>query len=320
MVTRAPEESLVFNIVWTGSVFTYLRYFVASQIEQSEARFRFVVNGCPPDQIQLMEAFCCEQPDRVVEVLVVSTEDMIAHGVALDRVRAIRDDGDHFCLIDPDIIARAPWVGAFADRLVDHAVVTSGKEVWSDDNLVPINHPGVAGEHFVDRQGFVFGSPHLALYRRDALDETCARWDVGLGSAGPELRDDTKAAMASLGHEYLVYDTAKIVNALLQHDGHSLIHEDLPQLIHIGGLAHYLAPPAYRTTETGETEPDWTRFDSMTARHEVTRFTARTLRALADHEQPPPVPSGLTPPMQSRLELVRREITALMARYGSEAT
>ncbi len=126
----------------------------------------------------------------------------------------------------------------------------------------------------------MFGSPHLALYRREALDETCARWGVGLGSAGPELRDDTKARMAEMGHgHYIVYDTAKIVNTLLQGDGHPLVHRDLPQLVHIGGLAHYLSPPGYRTTESGEVEPDWTRFEIMTARHEVTRYTARTLRA-----------------------------------------
>jgi hypothetical protein len=41
--------------------------------------------------------------------------------------------------------------------------VTSGKEVWSDDNLVPPGHKGVAGEHFFGQDGFVFGSPHLAI-------------------------------------------------------------------------------------------------------------------------------------------------------------
>ena len=50
---------------------------------------------------------------RVVEVLDVSPDAMIAHGVALDRVRAIRDDGDHFCFIDPDICARGPFLGPF---------------------------------------------------------------------------------------------------------------------------------------------------------------------------------------------------------------
>ena len=53
-MTAAPDEEFVFNIVWTGKVFTYLRYFVASQIAQSEARFRFVVNGCPPEKIALI--------------------------------------------------------------------------------------------------------------------------------------------------------------------------------------------------------------------------------------------------------------------------
>ena len=43
------EADLVFNVVWTGTVFPFLQYFVASQIAQSEARFRFVANGCPPD-------------------------------------------------------------------------------------------------------------------------------------------------------------------------------------------------------------------------------------------------------------------------------
>lgn len=317
-MTPIPERSLVFNIVWTGEVFTYLKYFVASQIDHSEARFRFVVNGCPPAQVAEMEAFAAAHPGRVVEVLEVS-EEMVAHGVALDRVRATRDDGEHFCLIDPDIAATGPWLDEFRALLADHAAVTSGTEVWSDDNLVPVDHPGVAGEHFVDRAGFVFGSPHLALYRRAALDETTARWGVGLGSAGPELRDDTKAAMASMGHQYLVYDTAKITNALLQHDGHRLVHRDLPQLVHIGGLAHYLAPPAYRTTDEGEVEPDWTAYASMAGRHEVTRHTARTLRALAEGEAPPAVPTGLDAAMADRLALVSRTIADLMARYGPSA-
>jgi hypothetical protein len=310
------ESDVVWNVVWTKSVFTYLRLFVASQIDRSEARFRFIANGCPPEQVALMEQLAEGSPDRIVDVTVASVDDMIAHGVSLDRVRARTDDGPLFCLIDPDIKANAPYVGDLLALLDDHDAVTSGTEVWSDDNVVPVGHPGVAGEFFFDQQGFVFGSPHLAVYRRDALDETCDRWGVGLGSAGPELRDDTKARMASMGHEYLVYDTCKITNALLQGDGHPLVHRDLPQLVHIGGLAHYLGPPEYRTTETGEVEPDWTRYEIMGDRHEVTRYTARTLRHLLDGEPEPPLPEGLSPRMLTKLELVRDEVVDLVERYG----
>ena len=307
---------MVFNIVWTGTVFPYLRPFVASQIAQSEARFRFVANGCPATQVALMEEFREDHAGRVVEVLDVSPDAMIAHGVALDRVRAQRDDGPLFCLIDPDIKANAPFVSEFLALLDDHDAVTSGTEVWSDHNVIPENHPGVPGECFYDRNGFVFGSPHLALYRRAALDDTAERWGVGLGSAGPELRDDTKKQMAAMGHEYMVYDTAKITNALLQGDGHPLVHRDLPQLVHIGGLAHFLSPPAYRTNEQGEVEPDWTRYEVMAARHQVTRFCADTLRALGEGREPPLPPPGLEPGMATKLARVRHEIRDLVQRYA----
>ena len=80
-----PESAFVFNIVWTGSVFPYLRHFVASQIRYSGARFRFVANGCPPDQVQLMEEFVASTHGRVLEVFVSSTT-MSRHGAALDAV------------------------------------------------------------------------------------------------------------------------------------------------------------------------------------------------------------------------------------------
>jgi hypothetical protein len=314
VVTAPPDEAFVFNVVWTGSVFTYLQYFVASQIGQSGARFRFVANGCPPDQIELMERFSADH-EQVVEVLDVST-DMVAHGVALDRVRAQRDDGDWFCLIDPDIKAKEPWVSILARHLGHGCVgVTSGKEVWSDDNLLPENHPGVAGEFFFDRRGFVFGSPHLAIYDRRALDETSDRWGVGLGSAGPDLTDEAKATMEHMGQLYTIYDTGKIINILLQADDQRLVHEDLPQLVHIGGLSHYLSPSDYITLDGGEEAPEWARW-GITDRYHVTKFTALTLRRLCAGEAPPSVPASVEPALAAKLRQVQDEMTDLITTYG----
>jgi len=304
----------VFNVVWTGSVFPYLRLFTSSLMDRSAARFRFVANGCPPDQVALMEEFRERHAGRVVEVLDVSAE-MVAHGVALDRVRAQRDDGPHFCLVDPDIKANGPWVDAFAALVVDHVAVTSGTEVWSDDNLVPEGWVGVAGEHFVDRAGFVFGSPHLALYQRAALDATARRWGIGLGSAGPELSEGAKARLAEMGHEYIVYDTAKLVNALLQADGGTLVHRDLPQLVHIGGLAHYLAPPGYVIDDDGTEVPDWKRYAIQEDRYAVTRHAALCLRAGMDGDELPAAPSDLAPAMEAKLARVTAEVADLVERY-----
>jgi hypothetical protein len=316
-MTRPRDDELVFNIVWTGTVFSYLKLFVASQIAQSGARFRFVANGCPPEQIGLMERFAVAQADRVVEILDISSSEMVAHGVALDRVRARRDDGAYFCLIDPDIKANGPFVPEFAELLGEGcAAVTSGREVWSDDNLVPVGHVGVAGEHFFDRKGFIFGSPHLALYDRAALDDTTARWEVGLGSAGRDLNPAALARLADLGHEYIVYDTGKIVNALLQGDGYRLVHRDLPQLVHIGGLSHYLSPPGgYITLDDGEEAPDFVRW-GVTDRFHVTKFAARTLADLAAGRPVPPIPEGIDAAMARKLHLVQREMEQLFATYA----
>jgi hypothetical protein len=317
-VSAPAERDVVFNVVWTGTVFPYLRHFVASQLAHSDARFRFVANGCPRDQIELMDRWASAHPGRVVEVLDVSPTAMVAHGVALDAVRASRDDGELFAFIDPDIAATAPFVSVFTSLLRDGCVVvTSGTEVWSDDNLVPVGHPGVAGQHFVGRDGFVFGSPHLAIYDRRALDETTARWGVGLGSAGPELREDARARLEEIGQTYLVYDTAKIVNALLQADGHRLVHRDLPQLLHIGGLSHYLAPSGgFVEGADGELEPDWARWGGEAARLDVARFTALMLRNLCDGGPPPEIPPDADPAIVAKLELVRDAMTVLVAERG----
>lgn len=310
----------MFNVVWTGSVFPYMKFFAASQIDQSGARFRFVANGCPPDQVELMERFRADHPHRVVEVMDVS-DDMVAHGVALDRVRADRDDGPYFATIDPDIKAKAPFLDVFTGLLdAGAAAVTSGREVWSTDNLVPVDHPGVAGEHFYDRKGFVFGSPHLAIYARAALDATCERWGVGLGSAGPELSADASVALSKLGHEYRIYDTGKIVNALLQADGHRLEHEDLAQLVHIGGLSHYLAPAFYIEVD-GREEPEWARWGADNPRLLVARQAAFALRRGCDGGSGggvvPPLGPDADPSLVERLALAEREVVDMVERYRS---
>jgi hypothetical protein len=252
----------------------------------------------------------------VVEVLRVSSDKMLPHGVALDRVREVRDDGELFCLIDPDIKANAPFVQELASLLTDGcAAVTSGKEVWSDDNLVPEGHPGVAGEFFFDRKGFVFGSPHLAVYRRAALEETSARWGVGMGSAGGDLGEEARAKLAEMGHDYVIYDTCKLLNIFLQADGHLLVHRDLPQLVHIGGLSHFLAPTGFVRRSSGEVEPNWAKWPGDPSRYNVAQFTATTLRSLCKGVTPPDIPADTAGPLRQRLELVRREMDDLVATY-----
>ena len=306
---------MTFNVVLTGGTFWHLRFFVCSLIEQSDAEFRLVANGCTPEGLSEIQEFARRHRNRVVEVLDVSPTAMVGHGVALDVVRRVRDDGELFCFVDPDIKARQPFLGTFRELLSSYDAVTSGNEVWTDDNVVPSDHPGLGGRHFYDAKGFVFGSPHFAIYLRDPLNETLSRWGVGLGSAGPDLSAATRAQLADAGHKFRVYDTGKIANILLQLDGHTLCHFDHPELVHIGGLSHFLAPGEAGGQSGEETTPRWARFEMMKPRLEVARYTAAVLRASSERRACPPLPLGLDSSLRARLEFVRTEVTDLVDRY-----
>jgi hypothetical protein len=308
-----PESAFVFNIVWTGSVFPYLRHFVASQLRHSDARFRFVANGCPPDQVRLMEEFAAATAGRVTEVF-VSSPVMKRHGDALDAVLEARDDGEFFCLVDPDILAEGPYLREFADMLDDGcAGVTSGKGVWTDSVVVPPGHPGVPGECFYSQDGYLFGSPHFAMYRRGPLQETIRRWGAGFDTAVADLTPEAKDVMVSAGHSYWIYDTGKILNILLQENGHRLCHREHPALLHVGGMSHYLSPPKGlgEPRAVGEAS-DW-GLPWPPARLEVARYTAALLQALTGDEPPPTAPSGLDSDLGARLDMVRVAVTNLFA-------
>ena len=315
-MTTISEETFVFNVVWTGSVFTYLRYFVASQIAQSSARFRFVANGCPPSQIGLMEKFRAQHPDRVVEVLKVRDR-MEGHGVALDATYDQRDDGEYFSLIDADILARGPFLQGFVDRLRDgNAAVTSGRGIWLDDDVLPKGRTGVSGEYFYAPDGYLFGSPHFAIYRRALLDQTRRRWNIGFQSAGPGLTDEAKERLVAIKRRYVLYDTAKVVNIFLQEDGNRLCHFEEQNIMHIGGLSHFLFP----TPDAGDDDAEKKDFDWSTAveaRYHVSQFTASVLRDLIDGRPAPPLPDDVDPAMRDRLVRVREALIELMDRYRS---
>lgn len=313
--------TFTFNVVWTGRTFDHLQYFVASQLAHSDARVRFIANACPPDQLAAMEAFGHQHPGRLAEVLEVSSDRMIRHGEALDRVAHSRDDGDHVAFIDPDILARGPFLARFRAALATHDAVTSGKEVWSDHNVRPSAHPGISGEHFFDVDGYVFGSPHLAIYRREALLDTMDRWQVGFGTTGNDIPDRARARLEEVGRSFWIYDTGKVVNILFQEDGHRLRHDEEPGLLHVGGVAHFLAPPSSAPAAQGRPPlwgegPDWGRHDGMAERYRVARFTAEVLQELCEGRPAPSLPDDVDATSGARLALVREALVELIETHG----
>lgn len=312
------ESDLTFNLVWTGGVYRYLRWFVFSLLDQTESRFRFIANNCTPTAVAEMTAFADAVPERIVETVVLPVDRMVPHGTALDPILADRDDGDVFAFIDVDIKATRPFVGDLLPLLATHDAVTSGVEVWTDVNTLAEGELGVGGRHFYAPDGFVFGSPHFALYRRSVLREVLDRWGIGIHAGGKgDVPEATWARLVELGRDYMAYDTAKVLNILLQADGHPLVHREHEAMVHIGGLSHYLAPPQFdfateHTSGEFDGEPPWVRFQGVELRAAVARYTAAVLREVADARPAPEIPAGVDEATRTKLELVRHEVITMV--------
>ena len=193
--------------------------------------------------------------------------------------------------IDPDIAVSGPFVADFAERLEYGAAgVGSGRGVWRDDSYIPEGQAGVSGEYFYAPDGFLFGSPHFSMYRRDALDDTMARWGVGFRSAGPDLSDAARQVLEDSGRWYFLFDTGKILNILLQHDGHRLEHFEHRHLMHIGGMSHYLSQPD--VPGGGINDPRW---PWPVTRLEVARYCSAVLGRLSNGLPAPEVPAEVDP-------------------------
>ena len=303
---RPAEADLVFNIVFTPGSFRFLHPFAVSLIAHSDLRFRLVANACPAAERDSMDGFAHAHDDRVVEVLHLPGAGMAKHGRVLDELYESRVDGGWFCFIDSDMKANGRFMDPFLDALSECAAVTSGRVSWSQDSVLPAGEMGVPGRFFRDRDGFVYGSSYMAIYRRAAVDDTRGRWSVGFQGHGwkglpPALRQQLEL----LGRRFALYDTAKVLNILMQGDGHEIRHLEHDDLVHIGGMSAYLSSDSSDLAARGKE-----------ARHDFARFAAATLRQLLEGSPAPAIPEAVDPEAGDRFRLIRDELVDLVSTYS----
>jgi hypothetical protein len=308
MPGAAPrEDCFVWNVIFTPGTFRYLVYFTRSLLAMADARVRVVANGCSHDEVQLMRAFTALHGERA-EVVEIPGATLVAHGVALNSLYDSYDDGEYFCFIDTDVKATDRFMPMLQDALDDCAIVTSGKPAWTDDTTLPPGARDLAGRHFVDADGFVYGSSYTALYRRSAVDALRARWPVTFEAyAHGRLPQAVQDRLAAMGRQFDLYDTAKVCNILMQGEGQHVSYVDHRALFHIGGISQYVSRAARPSpiAPTGQAVVRWN----------FARWAAATLVALVDGDSPPEPADEIALPSA---RATRHELEDLVARYRPE--
>jgi hypothetical protein len=300
----------------TPGTFRYLQLFTRSLLAQSELRVRIAANGCPAGELQLMRRFAEDHGPRV-EVFELSGSTMVPHGLALDEIFGECDDGDYFFFVDSDVKARRPFMEMFLALLARFDVVTSCNVAWSDDSILPVAATDLVGRHAVGHDGFVYGSSYLAIYRRAAIERVRSAWGVTFRAYPYDrLAPTVQRRLAEMGRQFRLYDTAKVLNILLQGDGFALTHVDNPALAHVGGISQYLSDPSVLgrtdTSASGASVPWFATSGAGRQRWDFARWAAAMLRSIVDGEPAPELPAD--PAQRSRANEVQRELLDLAGR------
>jgi len=316
------------NIIFVrGSVRTCLP-FLRSLIHVTNLRLRLVANGCKPDEELLLER-ACEESERL-EFHSLHSERTIEHGKALDQLLAI-ETSELFTFMDSDIFATAPVLMTDIEPLPGEVASSACLPVWhtEKDLCMPVSFQIMGGRYTSSATGHFLGCTYLASYRSDVLREVMAAWNLSFCRYRfKDLPADIRRKLDRMGLRKQLYDTAKVINIMLQHEGHKMSFRNVRGLLHVGGISAEAARPVDRTGLKRAIKSmlplqlrNWINrrrlgYDQIEARDMANLFDRRSrARALVAELSVGSSSSAMTTALEGR-EAYSRELAGLFAAYS----
>ena len=241
-----------FNIIFTPGIVKYLRLFTLSLLKYSSCSFRLISNGCSQEEDVMLTSFC--EIDTKLEYYKLPFEGLVEHSVAITHLQGI-EDGDYFCFMDPDIIASGDFIVQFKPLLEQYSGVFSGTVIWLDKAGQTLSHTEkiMGGRFNITEYGLCLGSTFFAIYNNkilsNYLENTLITFDKY--NSWENIPTDCQAKLIQSNLKMQRYDTAKVLNILMQRDGEKFIFRHSHHLYHIGGLSSLLVGPLSKVKQRG---------------------------------------------------------------------
>lgn len=226
------------NVIYVGGTVALLLPFLETLLRHTDWAFRLVLNGCANEEQAMLESVAADHADRV-ELLVHSTSGVSSHGEVLDQL-IHSETSPYFCFVDSDIFAHEATDFSSLLPGPDESAICSCLPIWLDidETVLPDGFRVVAGEFLRSSRGDSLGCSFAAAYRTSELRAVFDTWDVSFrASRWGELTEPVREELTRQGLRRKSYDTAKVVNLLLQFRGAPITYRDLPSLVHIGALS-----------------------------------------------------------------------------------
>lgn len=225
------------NIIFVrGTVQTCLP-FLHSLIEATSLPLRLVSNGCGPYDESLL-ARTCNESDRL-EFQSLNSAKTIEHGLALDHLLKL-ERSELFSFMDSDIFATGPVSMSDVEPLPGEVARTGCLPAWhsEDDVRMPESFQVAGGQYISSVSGHFLGCTYLASYRTRPLRELTE--SMGLSFRRYKRKDlspEILVKLADLSFTKQIYDTAKVINLMLQQRGYKMSFRNVEGLVHVGGVS-----------------------------------------------------------------------------------
>jgi hypothetical protein len=229
-------SQLLFNIIFTPGTVSSLSPFIKSLLKYSDCRFRIISNGCPEAERRYLRILCSKEPR--LEYLTFPTVSMKSHGLVLNYLQALDRNRPYFCFMDSDILAKGNFLDKIMPLMDNHAAFFSGTPIWlnNDQCVLPDSFDYLGGFFNKSENGLCLGSTYFAIYNGKMLNDLMQETGIGFEHYNFTLiPENIMNILKKMGMAKRFYDTAKILNLLLQHRGEKLIYHEIEDLVHIGG-------------------------------------------------------------------------------------
>ena len=182
----------------------------------------------------------------------------VQHGIALNHVFEAYSE-PRFAFVDSDVFASGDFLEALAHRVPGQAAAFSADHVWRRDggSVAGSRRFVLPGSKHRLSDGTYLGNSYCAIYERDAIEPLWRAAPNGFANTyGYELSRSARAALASRGWRWRLYDTARVINLQLLMAGFTLEERAVSELHHLGGFSVkdvYLSRPMVKASGDGAT-------------------------------------------------------------------
>lgn len=233
------------NIIFIKETVLALQPFLNSLLDLANVSFRIISNGCNRDEEKILINLCNNSEKLIF--LSMNSSEVIEHGIVLDHLLNI-ETTDFFSFMDSDIFATGPI--SYSDILPaeNEVAISTCLPIWhtTADLTMPKTYKIMGGRFIQDTEDRTLGCTYLASYRCLELRELINTMGLSFKHCKQhELPPKVPPILKKIGLDKSIYDTAKVINILLQEQGHKLTQRNIDNLVHIGGFSGEIKPSVF---------------------------------------------------------------------------